>query len=97
MEAGRMAAADADADAAHLLNCSCYAIVLQSTHTHTHTQPIPTQPNPQTVYLIYLWAVRPYGIAVVGAFEAAAALCTLCMCGLVMALMDGRGSSDLTR
>lgn len=49
------------------------------------------------VYTIYLWAVRPYSVALVGGFELAGALATISMCGLAMSVMDGRGSSDLTR
>lgn len=41
--------------------------------------------------------MRPYSVALVGAFELASALTTLTICGLAMAVMDGRGSSDLTR
>lgn len=32
-----------------------------------------------------------------GGFELTATLCTVCMLGLAMAVMDGRGESDLTR
>ncbi|KAL4434011.1 hypothetical protein ABPG75_000452 [Micractinium tetrahymenae] len=48
-------------------------------------------------YAIYLLAVRPYNVAVVGGVELTATLCTLCMLGLAMAVMEGRGESDLTR
>lgn len=41
--------------------------------------------------------MRPYSVALVGGFELASALTTLTTCGLAMAVMDGRGSSDLTR
>ena len=60
----------------------------------------PTHPLPFTlpaVYTIYLLAVRPYNVALVGAFELVTTLCTLATSGLTMALMDGRGSSDFTR
>lgn len=64
----------------------------------THKPRLPQPPSrPPAVYLIYLWAVRPYGCAVVGAFEVAGSLATLCMAGLGMAVMDQRGQSDVTR
>lgn len=60
--------------------------------------PHPTPPHPPlAVYAIYLLAVRPYNVAVVGGFELTATVCTLCMLGLAMAVMDGRGESDLMR
>jgi hypothetical protein len=48
-------------------------------------------------YAIYLLAVRPYNVALVGAFELAATLSALTVTGLAMALMDGRGADDVTR
>ena len=49
------------------------------------------------VYAIYLWSVRPYNLALLGGFELATTLATLCALGLSMAVMDGRGASDVMR
>jgi hypothetical protein len=41
--------------------------------------------------------VRPYNVAVVGGFELVTTLTTLVCCGLAMVVMDGRGSSNISR
>ena len=41
--------------------------------------------------------MRPYNVAVVGGFELVTTLTTLVCCGLAMVVMDGRGSSNISR